>query len=52
MYNFSNNKLPFTGDKHKVKTKTIAADFTREDIYDEISKQLEGMEIGCLGWLS
>jgi hypothetical protein len=32
-----------------VKTKIIAADFTRTDIYDAIARELSGLDIGVLG---
>ncbi|XP_007126468.1 very-long-chain 3-oxoacyl-CoA reductase isoform X1 [Physeter macrocephalus] len=35
-------------DKFKVETKTIAVDFTSEDIYDKIKTSLAGLEIGVL----
>ncbi|XP_045460657.1 very-long-chain 3-oxoacyl-CoA reductase-like [Harmonia axyridis] len=34
--------------KHNVETKTIAADFTKPDIYDGLAKQLEDLEVGVL----
>ena len=37
------------GEKFKVETKTIAVDFTSEDIYDKIKTSLAGLEIGVLG---
>ena len=39
----------FPGEKFKVETKTIAIDFTLEDIYDKIRTSLAGLEIGVLG---
>ena len=39
----------FAGDQFKVETKTIAADFTSDGIYDDIKKQLQNIDIGCLG---
>ncbi|XP_057603462.1 very-long-chain 3-oxoacyl-CoA reductase isoform X2 [Hippopotamus amphibius kiboko] len=35
-------------EKFKVETKTIAVDFTSEDIYDEIKTSLAGLEVGVL----
>ncbi|KAM9768769.1 very-long-chain 3-oxoacyl-CoA reductase [Dama dama] len=35
-------------EKFKVETKTIAVDFTLEDIYDKIKTSLAGLEIGVL----
>nr|XP_058925914.1 very-long-chain 3-oxoacyl-CoA reductase isoform X2 [Kogia breviceps] len=35
-------------EKFKVETKTIAVDFTSEDIYDKIKTSLAGLEIGVL----
>ncbi|KAF2349297.1 Death domain [Trinorchestia longiramus] len=35
-------------DKYPVETKIITADFTRLDIYDNIAKELAGMDIGVL----
>ena len=37
------------GEKFKVETKTIAVDFTLEDIYDKIRTSLAGLETGVLG---
>nr|AFV95595.1 17-beta-hydroxysteroid dehydrogenase type 12 [Nucella lapillus] len=34
--------------RFKVKTKVIAADFTRSDIYDMIPQELDGLDIGTL----
>ncbi|XP_070329246.1 very-long-chain 3-oxoacyl-CoA reductase isoform X2 [Odocoileus virginianus] len=38
----------WAGEKFKVETKTIAVDFTLEDIYDKIKTSLAGLEIGVL----
>lgn len=38
-----------TESRFKVKTKVIAADFTQADIYDDIGKELSGLDIGTLG---
>lgn len=35
-------------EKFKVETRTIAVDFTLEDIYDKIKTGLAGLEIGVL----
>ena len=35
--------------KSKVKTKIIAADFGSADIYDNIRRELAGLDIGVLG---
>lgn len=47
------NSLPICvfspGEKFKVETKTIAADFASEDIYDKIKTSLAGLKIGVLG---
>ena len=39
-------KLPES--KYGVDTKIIDVDFTRNDIYERISKELDGMDIGIL----
>lgn len=40
----------FSGEKFKVETKTIVADFEEpETTYDKIKEGLEGLEIGILG---
>lgn len=40
----------FLGEKYKVETKVIVADFgEKEDIYNGIKAGLEGLEIGVLG---
>ncbi|XP_060032552.1 very-long-chain 3-oxoacyl-CoA reductase isoform X2 [Erinaceus europaeus] len=38
----------WAGEKFKVETKTIAVDFTSEDIYAKIKTVLEGLKIGVL----
>lgn len=44
------NNLYFLGEKHKVETKVIVADFGEtEDTYTRIKAGLEGLEIGVLG---
>ena len=48
--NFSSLHFFFLlGEKFKVETKTIAVDFTSEDIYDKIKASLAGLNIGVLG---
>ena len=38
----------FAEETYQVKTKIISADFTRMDIYKDIAKELEGLDIGVL----
>ncbi|KAL7630808.1 UNVERIFIED_CONTAM: hypothetical protein RMT77_018979 [Armadillidium vulgare] len=48
----SQDKLSNVSDeiasKYKVETRTIQADFTRNDIYDKIGKELKDLDIGVL----
>lgn len=41
--------LLITESTYKVETKTIAVDYSHDDIYPKIEKGLAGLEIGVLG---
>lgn len=47
---WNQNPFFFSESQHKVKTKWIVADFSKDkSIYDHIARELEGIPVGILG---